>query len=112
MNHAAEQWYNQPMRRYTVVLSPDPERGGFSVSCPAAPGALSQGETRDEALAKITESVELWLEATLEQGRDALLETAELVANELEDILNDREELGWDRTVETATIAVSVPVAA
>ena len=112
MNHTAERWYNEPMRRYTVVLSPDPERGGFSVSCPAAPGALSQGETRDEALANITESVELWLEATLEQGRDALLETAELVVNELEDILNDREELGWDRTVETATIAVSVPVAA
>jgi len=100
------------MRRYTVVLSPDPERGGFSVSCPAAPGALSQGATRDVALANITESVELWLEATLEQGRDALLETAELVANELEDILNDREELGWDRTVETATIAVNVRVAA
>ncbi len=100
------------MRNYTVVLSPDPRDGGYSVSCPAAPGALSAGDSRDEALANITESVELWLEYAIDQGRDALEETAELVAEEVEDILNDREELGWDRAVETATIAVAVPVPA
>jgi predicted RNase H-like HicB family nuclease len=100
------------MRHYTVVLSPDPERGGFSVNCPAAPGALSAGDTRDEALANIKESVELWLEVTLEGGGDALSETAELVAGEVERILEFREEFGWDRRIETATIAVVVPVAA
>ena len=46
--------YNSPVKTYTVVLSPELE-GGFSVSCPAMPGALSQGATRDEALANIAE---------------------------------------------------------
>ncbi len=96
------------MRNYTVVLSPDPRDGGYSVSCPAAPGALSVGDTREEALANIKESVELWLEYALEQGRDALEETAELVAVEVQLILGFREEFGWDRAIETATIAVAI----
>ena len=104
--------YNGAMRRYTVVLSPEPDSGWYTVSCPAAPGALGAGPSRDEALADIKASVELWLEVALERGQEALDETAELVARELRDILDDRDELGWDRTVETASISVDVPVPA
>jgi predicted RNase H-like HicB family nuclease len=47
--------------KYTVVLEPQ-EEGGFTVQCEEIPGAISQGETKDEALANIKEAIELILE--------------------------------------------------
>lgn len=44
-----------------VVLIPDQD-GGFVVECPFIPGCISQGDTRDEALANIREAIELCLE--------------------------------------------------
>ena len=44
-----------------VVLEPSDE-GGYTVHVPALPGCISQGETRDEALANIREAIELYLE--------------------------------------------------
>jgi antitoxin HicB len=75
------------MKSYTVVLSPDPNMGGFSVSVPAMPGALSQGDSREEALANIQEAMEGWLEVTRERGADALTETPELVAADIGETL-------------------------
>jgi hypothetical protein len=71
---------------------------------------MSEGDTRDEALANIKEALELWLEVTIEDGGDALLETPGLVAAQIESVLEDREEFGWDRSVETATIEIALPV--
>ena len=33
--------------RFTVVLTPDEEEGGFTVECPAIPGCISEGDTVD-----------------------------------------------------------------
>ncbi len=44
--------------KYRVILEPDLEAGGFVVSCPALPGCVSEGETREEALANIREAIE------------------------------------------------------
>ena len=52
--------------KYTVVLEPQDE-GGFTVQCVEIPGAISQGETREEALANIKEAVELVLEVQREE---------------------------------------------
>ena len=41
-----------------VVLEQDEEDGGYVVRCPALPGCVSQGETREEALANIREAIE------------------------------------------------------
>lgn len=46
---------------YTVRLIPERE-GGFSVIVPGLPGCVSQGETREEALANIQEALQLYLE--------------------------------------------------
>jgi len=48
-------------RVFTVVLAEE-EEGGYSVQCVELPGAISQGETREEALANIREAIELVLE--------------------------------------------------
>ena len=47
--------------KYTVVLEREPD-GGYVVSVPVLPGCVSQGDTRDEALANIREAMELYLE--------------------------------------------------
>ena len=40
------------MRRYTVLLYPEPEEGGYSVVVPSLPGCFTQGDTIDEAALK------------------------------------------------------------
>ncbi len=47
--------------RFTVALRPEKE-GGYSVQCLELPQAISQGETKKEALTNIKEAIELVLE--------------------------------------------------
>ncbi len=47
---------------FKVVLEPEPDAGGYTVTCPSLPGCYSQGETVDEALTNIKEAIELCLE--------------------------------------------------
>ncbi|MCX6699006.1 MAG: type II toxin-antitoxin system HicB family antitoxin [Methanomicrobiales archaeon] len=42
---------------YKVVVTPDPEDGGFTVSCPAIPGCHSEGDTLEEALENIKDAI-------------------------------------------------------
>ncbi len=44
-----------------VNLEPSDE-GGFTATVPSLPGCISEGDTRDEALANIREAIELYLE--------------------------------------------------
>jgi predicted RNase H-like HicB family nuclease len=44
-----------------VVLEPS-EDGGYTVTVPALPGCISEGDSREEALANIAEAVQLYLE--------------------------------------------------
>jgi predicted RNase H-like HicB family nuclease len=48
-------------RRFTVALRREKE-GGYSVQCLELPQAISQGETRGEALTNIKEAIELSLD--------------------------------------------------
>ena len=52
-----------------VVLEPS-EDGGYTVTVPALPGCISEGDSREEALANIAEAVQLYLEPV---DDDALL---------------------------------------
>jgi predicted RNase H-like HicB family nuclease len=47
--------------KYTVILEPQDE-GGYTVRCLELPGAISQGETKEDALANIKEAIGLVLE--------------------------------------------------
>jgi predicted RNase H-like HicB family nuclease len=44
-----------------VVLEPSDE-GGYTAYVPALPGCISEGDTRDKALANIREAIELYIE--------------------------------------------------
>jgi len=47
--------------KYTVFLEPQ-EEGGYTVRCLELPGAISQGETKEEVLANIKEAIGLVIE--------------------------------------------------
>jgi predicted RNase H-like HicB family nuclease len=44
-----------------IVLEPS-EEGGFTAVVPALPGCISEGDTREAALANIQEAIQLYLE--------------------------------------------------
>ncbi len=51
--------------RYTIILHPEPEAGGYSVTVPALPGCVTQGETREEAIAMAKDAIHLYIESLL-----------------------------------------------
>lgn len=53
--------------KYTVILEREAD-GGFVVSVPVLPGCVSQGDTREEAMANIREAIEVYLEDCREVG--------------------------------------------
>ena len=54
--------------RFTVVLRVEKE-GGYSVQCLDLPGAISEGETKQEALRNIREAIKGYLEAFPEESQ-------------------------------------------
>jgi antitoxin HicB len=53
-----------------VILIPDTESGGFTVTVPSLPGCISEGDTETEALANIKEAIELYIEDMIADGED------------------------------------------
>jgi len=56
------------MREYTIILDPDVEGHGFTVTVPALPGCITEGETREEAIANAREAILLYLESLMADG--------------------------------------------
>lgn len=63
--------------RYLVTIEQD-EAGYYVVECPALPGCLSQGRSREEALANIREAILVSLETRRAQGLPLDLEVVEV----------------------------------
>jgi predicted RNase H-like HicB family nuclease len=49
---------------YTVILEKE-QAGGYHAFCPMLKGCHSQGDTVEEAIANITEAIELYLESLI-----------------------------------------------
>ncbi len=54
--------------RYTIVLHPEPEEGGYSVTVPALPGCLAQGDNIEEAIAMTREAIAAHIAGLIEDG--------------------------------------------
>ena len=53
--------------QFTVKLE-DSDEGGYTVQCLELPAAISEGDTKEEALENIKEAIQLVLEVTQEQS--------------------------------------------
>jgi len=62
------------MRTYSIVVDPDPD-GGYTVTVPALPGCITQGETTDECIAHAREAIALYLEDLVASGKPIPEET-------------------------------------
>lgn len=94
--------------KLTVVLSPA-EDTGYTVVCPAFLGAVTEGESLEEALANMKDAAEGWLLSWLEDGYPTPVETPEMVQEEIDLCLADRAEEGLPPVVETREIEVADP---
>ncbi len=54
--------------QYTIILHPDPEEGGYTVTVPTLPGCVTQGETVEEAVAMAKDAIRLYIESLIEGG--------------------------------------------
>jgi antitoxin HicB len=55
-------------RTYTVVLDPDADEGGYTVTVPALPGVVTQGDTVEQCIARAQEAIALHLAAMAADG--------------------------------------------
>ena len=53
---------------YTILLDPDEEEGGYTVTVPALPGIVTQGATIEEALEMARDAIALYLEDLVADG--------------------------------------------
>ena len=54
--------------RYTVLFEPA-EEGGYVAFCPALPGLVTEGDTYEEARARVKEAIEGYLESRQRDGQ-------------------------------------------
>ena len=101
--------YHWPAMKFTVILGP--EDGGYSVVCPAVPGCVSQGDSLEKALENIREAIAVCLEVRSDGKLPAPVESPEVIAREIERVLEDRAEEGLPLTIETREVEVEAEVA-
>ena len=63
--------------RFAVTIDRD-EDGVWVVECPSIPGCISQGSTKEEALANIGDAIKLCLEVRAEKGLPLTVETRQV----------------------------------
>jgi predicted RNase H-like HicB family nuclease len=55
--------------RYPVIVTPDPEDGGFVAECPAIPGCVSEGGSVEQAIANVRDAIEGCIAVLREKGQ-------------------------------------------
>ncbi|MBK6512148.1 MAG: type II toxin-antitoxin system HicB family antitoxin [Haliea sp.] len=63
--------------QFTITVDRD-EDGAWITECPSIPGCVSQGQTKEEAIANIQEAIQLCLEVRAEKGLPLTIETRQL----------------------------------
>lgn len=63
--------------KFSVMLDRD-EDGAWIAECPAIPGCVSEGATREEAVANVREAIALCLQVRAERGLPLTIETRQV----------------------------------
>lgn len=61
---------------YTVLLVPDPDHGGFTVTVPEIPEIVTEGDNHEHALTMAREAIGLYLGYAVEKGLPVPVERA------------------------------------
>lgn len=63
------------MRKYTIILEPDTEEGGYTVTVPALPGCITQGDTVEQCIERAREAIAVYIESLEADGEPVPEET-------------------------------------
>ena len=63
--------------KFNITIDRD-EDGVWITECPSIPGCVSQGATRDEAMANIKDAIAACLEVRAEEGMPLTIETRQI----------------------------------
>jgi len=66
--------------RYTVLLDPDPDGEGYTVTVPTLRGCITEGRTIDEALVNAREAIACHVEGLVASGDEVPREEPPLIA--------------------------------
>jgi antitoxin HicB len=80
------------MRRFTVLLIPDPDSGVYTVQVPALPECVTQGDTVEAALESARDVIRLTLESRLAHGEPLPVE-ADTVLVQVASVAVDADDL-------------------
>lgn len=64
-------------RVFDVILSPDLEVGGFTITVPELPGCISEADTVSEARVMVREAIEVWLDTEKDLRHGARVRAAQ-----------------------------------
>ncbi len=70
--------------KFKVIIEHNEDEGGYTVTVPALPGCITEGETVEEALENVKEAIAGFLEAMQIQGRLPPAKDSELLFAEVE----------------------------
>ncbi len=62
-----------PQYQFTAVFEPAPE-GGFTVTVPALPGLVTEGDTLEEAREMVKDAIRGYLESLVKHGEEIPIE--------------------------------------
>ena len=65
--------------RNTVILDPDVDEGGYTVTVPALPGCITEGDSFEEAIANAHEAIVGYVEDAVRHGEPVPIEDAGMV---------------------------------
>ncbi len=63
------------MQNYTIILEPDHDEGGYTVTVPALPGCITQGESTEQCIERAREAIIGYIESLQLAGEPVPEET-------------------------------------
>lgn len=57
------------MREYTILLEPDPENEGYTVTVPALLGCITQGKTIEQCIERAHEAINGYIKSLQSEGK-------------------------------------------
>jgi antitoxin HicB len=85
-------------RTYTIFLDPDFEEGGYTVTVPALPGCVTQGESIEECIERAREAIGGHIAALIETGQPVPAEAIRPQAIAIDVAVSEELPAGAGRT--------------
>lgn len=73
--------------RFKVILEWNEDGGGYTVTVPALPGCITEGDTLEEATENAREAIEGYLEALKKQNKPLPVRDVQVLVREVEVVI-------------------------